>query len=196
MKRRKPIRGFGINDAPQHENPASNPMCPFYSRWKGMIERCHGLGGGRPENYKGATISDEWRSFMAFKAWMSERPWQGNHLDKDILRPWEKRYCPETCVFIPIWLNTLLNEMARAIGKLPLGVTKTPNGRYSAKIRGENSKRIGLGLFDTPDEAHRAWAHAKSAVITGAVARYRLTDRFDERVCAALLNRADQLAAT
>ena len=29
-------------------------------------------------------MADDWLSFMAFKNWMQEQPWQGNSLDKDI----------------------------------------------------------------------------------------------------------------
>lgn len=197
MSRRKLIQGFGINDAPQNESPASKPMCPYYSRWKGMIDRCYGKEAERRRGYEGCQVSDDWRSFMRFKEWMQRHPWQGNHLDKDILRPWEKLYCPETSVFVPVFINTLMNDCASVQGDLPLGVTRKPRGLpFAAKIRLADSKRVGLGAYETAGEAHQAWAIAKAGVIRQAVDQYRTTDRFDERVCIALLDRADRLAAT
>lgn len=67
---------------------------------------------------------------------------------------------------------------------------------YMARVRWLDGSRTSVGSFDCPHEAHRAWATAKAGVIRQAVDQYRTTDRFDERVCIALLGRADQLAAT
>ncbi|MEZ6889741.1 hypothetical protein ABL991_32505, partial [Pseudomonas aeruginosa] len=74
-------------------------------------------------------MADDWLSFMAFKNWMQEQPWQGNSLDKDILRPWEKFYCQETSVFIPQWLNALCTESANRKSDLPLGVSRNPRSK-------------------------------------------------------------------
>lgn len=199
MGRKSIICGVGMSDADYAVYPASRSdrlVCPFYNRWKGMITRCY---SGRPKDllrYEGCTVAQEWLSFMVFRGWMVDQPWQGNHLDKDILRPWEKRYCPETSVFIPAWINTLLNDMSCARGALPLGVTLTTRGRrFTAQIRTASSKRVGLGLFDTAEEAHKAWRLAKADVIAGAVERYRIADCHDERVSAALMKKAADLVA-
>lgn len=169
--------------------------CPFYSRWRGVLKRCYAPNPKEAARYAGCTVAEEWLRFSAFKPWMIERPWQGNHLDKDILRPDEKRYSPDTCVFVPIWINTLLNDCAASLGSLPTGVYLFRK-RYVARAHDGHGKRIFIGSFDCPDEAHKAWATAKAGVIRQAVDQYRTTDRFDERVCTALLDRADQLAAT
>lgn len=183
------VYGVGITD----ERAAND--CPFYSRWRGVLKRCYAPNLKEAERYAGCTVADEWLRFSVFKAWMMERPWQDNHLDKDILRPDEKRYSPDTCVFVPIWINTLLNGCASSSSTLPVGVYLFRK-RYVARSHDGHGKRLFIGSFDCPHEAHRAWATAKAGVIRQAVDQYRTTDRFDERVCAALLDRADQLAST
>ncbi|MCZ9636846.1 hypothetical protein [Pseudomonas putida] len=183
------IYGVGINDE------RTTNGCPFYNRWKGVIRRCFAPGKNEAARYAGCSVDPEWLRFSAFKRWMQDKPWEGNHLDKDILRPQEKRYSPDTCVFVPIWINTLLNDCAASSGALPTGVYLFRK-RYIARTHDGHGKRLFVGSFDCPHEAHRAWATAKAGVIRQAVDQYRTTDRFDERVCAALLDRADQLAAT
>ncbi|MNJ54228.1 hypothetical protein D3C77_496600 [compost metagenome] len=140
-------------------------------------------------------MADEWLRFSRFKTWMAGQPWQGNHLDKDILRPGDKCYSPDTCVFVPIWINTLLNDCGASSGSLPTGAYLFRK-RYVARVHDGHGKRLFIGSFDCPNEAHRAWAIAKAGVIRQAVDQYRTTDRFDERVCIALMDRADRLAAT
>lgn len=183
------VFGIGINDLPRYHS------CPFYSRWKGMLRRCVGDRAFGP--YDGCRVADEWLVFSAFMDWMKDRPWMGNHLDKDILRPSEKLYCPETSVFVPAYVNSILIERDSGVCGLPIGVSTTMRGKpYMARVRWLDGSRTSVGSFDCPYEAHRAWANAKAGVIRQAVDQYRTTDRFDERVCTALLDRADQLAAT
>ena len=47
---------------------------------------------------------------------------------------------------------------------LPTGVTKTPNNRYVARIRGVDSKPIYLGRHNTPEEAHNAYLDALNKI--------------------------------
>lgn len=185
--RRGLVYGVGLTD-----EKASND-CPFYSRWRGVLKRCYSPNPKEVARYAGCTVADEWLRFSAFKVWMMGRPWQGNHLDKDILRPGDKRYSPDTCVFVPVWINTLLNDCAGSSGSLPTGVYLFRK-RYIARVH-DGDSRVFIGSFECPSAAHEAWAVAKADVIRRAVNRYRTTSQFDERVCAALLCRADALAS-
>ncbi len=180
------ICGVGITD-----EKTSN-SCPFYSRWRGMIKRCYSVDPNRYGAYEGCQVAEEWLTFSKFKSWMMAQPWEGNHLDKDILSPGEKCYSPETSVFVPIWINTLLNDCRLRCGSLPTGVYQFRK-RYVARVHRGHGSRLFLGSFESPGEAHKAWAIAKSSVIRKTVDRYRTTDRFDERICKALLDRANEL---
>ena len=44
INQRKPIYGIGINDAAYITQPrfkGKRLICPFYKKWKGIIERCY-----------------------------------------------------------------------------------------------------------------------------------------------------------
>ncbi|QDB70962.1 putative transcription factor [Pseudomonas phage vB_PaeP_YA3] len=193
------VCGVGINDADYQVSSVVNGkrvLCHFYNRWHGLIERCYGDRPYRQRFYEGCRMADDWLSFMAFKNWMQEQPWQGNSLDKDILRPWEKFYCQETSVFIPQWLNALCTESANRKSDLPLGVSRNPRSKpnpFMARIRGCDGKQFLIGVFPDPESAHVAWREAKANILREAVKRYELLDRHDNRICAALEERARKL---
>src|SRR6476659_9867126 len=69
--------------------------CPIYSTWKSMLRRCYS-----PRwlllhpSYLGASVCDEWHLFSNFSTWMSEKDFAGMDLDKDLLAPGNKVYCP------------------------------------------------------------------------------------------------------
>ncbi len=194
------IRGVGRNDADYNVYRLINGeryMCPFYSRWKGMLERCYGKRYGHSSAYVDCKVDERWLSFMAFREWMQERPWKGNHLDKDLLRPGDKMYSPDTSVFIPAWLNNLLHDGHGSFRGLPTGVSimRNKDRPYMVRIWTMEGRRAFLGSYATADDAHAAWKEAKSRVVLEAVGRYRLTEQHDERVCDALIEISRRLAA-
>lgn len=194
------IRGVGRNDADYNVYRLINGeryMCPFYSRWKGMLERCYGKRYGHSSAYVDCKVDERWLSFMAFREWMQERPWKGNHLDKDLLRPGDKMYSPDTSVFIPAWLNNLLHDGHGSFRGLPTGVSimRNKDRPYMVRIWTMEGRRAFLGSYATADDAHAAWKEAKSRVVLEAVDRYRLTEQHDERVCDALIDISQRFAA-
>lgn len=180
------VLGVGVNDEKTRHG------CPFYDRWKGMLRRCY--GDRAYKSYAGCRVAEEWLRFSAFKRWMELQSWQGNHLDKDILRPDEKLYCPETSVFVPQFINTIMSDKPSGISGLPAGVVKTKRGKpYMAMIRTNVSEKTFLGVFDSPIDAHAAWASEKAKALRHAICLYEQTEKHDERICQALLRRAEQL---
>lgn len=180
------VYGVGINDLKSQHN------CPFYSRWKGMLRRC--FAGRDDPYYEGCQVAEAWLTFSEFRAWMETKPWLGNQLDKDILSPAEKIYRPETSVFVPAYLNSLVIDREKPASGLLRGVSHTQRGKpYMARVRWLDGSRTSVGSFHCQAEAHRAWAHAKAGVIRQAVQLYRSTDGYEERVCVALAEWADQL---
>ena len=108
--------GVGINDADYPVNPVVNgkrKICPFYNVWSNMIRRCYmDDKNRRPQetSYIGCSVVDEWHKFSNFKRWMEKQDWKNNQLDKDLKVPGNKVYGPDTCVFIPKSINTLISE--------------------------------------------------------------------------------------
>ena len=161
---RKLVCGIGLNDAPYMTNLRTNGkqlICPFYRTWKGMLVRCYDKKfHTRQPRYKGCSVCEEWLSFMTFRAWMVEQDWEGKCLDKDILILGNKHYSPETCLFVPSHVNTLLSDCAARRGKYPQGVCKIGNA-FMARVS-RYGERGMLGCFSTPEEAEAAYLKAKA----------------------------------
>lgn len=178
----KLVYGVGINDAnyttekrevlPKVNGKRKKKLiwrCPFYSRWAGMLERCFSnrYKTKRP-TYKGVTCCEEWLTFSNFKSWMETQDWEGKELDKDLLVYKNKVYSPETCVFIASSINSFLPKSDKSRGIYPIGVSYNTDPKmvnplkhpYKAQIS-DKGKRVGLGLYLTPEEAHKAWQKAK-----------------------------------
>lgn len=163
----KLIYGVAVNDADRPVWTKLNGkrvVCPFYSKWLGMLMRCHcpKLHLKRP-TYVGCETTEEWLLFSNFERWMKTQDWVGKELDKDLLKAGNKLYSPDFCIFIPQELNSFTLDSRANRGEYPLGVyLDKESGRFKAQC---NNPLIGrqenLGRFDTPEEAHLAWKKRK-----------------------------------
>lgn len=118
---------------------------------------------------------------------MQAQPWCGNELDKDLLKPGNRVYGPDTCIFICSRVNTFILESAANRGEWPLGVSWAAHrNKFKASCRSpfEHRKQQHLGYFACPDAAHRAW---KARKLEHAVAL--ACQQTDERVAMALVAR-------
>lgn len=138
--------------------------CPFHTVWKDMIKRCycHKYHANHP-SYADCTVCEEWLTFSNFKAWMENQDWEGRQLDKDLLVRGNKVYSPLTCVFLPSQVNVFLIESRAKRGLWPLGVSlHTQNNNFIAHCSSPFSKKKEhLGVFETPQLAHKAWLNRK-----------------------------------
>lgn len=164
VKRRSLVCGVGVNDAPYmvvFREGGKRFLCPYYRVWQNMLERCYKTKFHKKQpSYKKCTVCDEWLVFSNFRAWMATQSWQGKDLDKDILFPGNKKYSPETCVFVPHDINMVLCDSAGSRGNLPIGVHEYRPGRFMAQI-GTRKNAKHLGIFATPTEAAAAYRKAK-----------------------------------
>lgn len=109
-----------------------------YRVWSGMISRCYSTKNHSYPRYggRGVYVCEEWKEFQNFAAWYYDQYQEDDwHIDKDILSPEnDVRYSPETCVFIPAVLNTLLATMQDQMRDLPMGVIRSKTkGVYSCQ---------------------------------------------------------------
>lgn len=194
MKQTRLVMGVGVNDAgyPITKNKMINGksvqtwICPFYSRWRGMLERAYStVYKSSYTTYEGCSVCEEWHLFSTFKSWMEQQDWKGKQLDKDLLYPTNKVYSPETCVFISQKVNLFLTERDALRGYWPVGVSFIKStGKYQARCATLGTGQKSLGVYDTPEEAHAAWLKFKLSLA------YTLADeQTDERVARALINR-------
>ena len=137
--------------------------CPYYLRWRHMLTRCYSKKYHAKDNYKVCYVCEEWLTFSNFKAWMETQEWEGLQMDKDILFLGNKVYSPETCVFISGMTNSFVLESDKARGEWPLGVSfKKASGRFQSSCNNPfTGKMEYLGVFATPEEAHKAWLRRK-----------------------------------
>lgn len=176
------VYGVGINDDPGD----TGKNCPYYVRWAAMLRRCYSaIELQRHPAYSDCSVCEEWKTFSNFKNWMKGQSWQGKHLDKDILHPGNRIYAPDKCVFVNAAINRFTTEKKNYAGALPIGVCTVPeSGRFRAQCCTLDGRRVGLGTYDTPEQAHRAWRNKKHELAC------KLAESQDDpRVSAALKSR-------
>jgi hypothetical protein len=165
LKRRQRQRLWGILDADYEvsvhilvEGTRKNITCPYYSKWRNMINRCYSK---KFINYEDCFICEEWRYFSNFKAWMEKQDWEGKHLDKDLLVEGNKVYSPNTCCFLEPRVNQFITDKQNNGSLYPTGVSYyKKNDNYSAQCKNRGKKKF-LGYFETPEQAHQAYLEFK-----------------------------------
>lgn len=144
------VHGVGINDADYNVNWTEGNVrvrCKYYQKWKSMLMRCYCAKYlENNTSYAKCTVCDEWKSFKTFKQWMECQPNNDLHLDKDILKPFSTKYSPDTCIFVPRYINNYL-EMFKSnkASKLPIGVTYNKDRNlYEGKVRSVFKPTVSL----------------------------------------------------
>lgn len=204
-KRLKKVYGIGVNDAqyPIHKfeycRDSSGVLkvskrvwtCPYYSVWRDMLRRCYSNTFHKKNvTYRQAKVCKKWLLFSNFKLWMEKQDWEGKELDKDLIVTGNTLYSPETCVFISKELNQFFKERNNDRGDYPLGVTYKPaNKKYNARCSDPFlKKRVSLGLYDTPEEAHNSWREYKN-MLSNKYAAQLEEEGYPEHVIKALRSR-------
>lgn len=139
-------------------------ICPFYNRWKNMLERCYSEKlQNRHPSYLECVVCDEWLLFSNFRDWMETEIWENAVLDKDILVSGNKVYSPTTSVFIHHKVNSFILDCNKSRGDYMIGVSfYKPTGKFRASCRNPfNNRQENLGHFETEIEAHLAWKNRK-----------------------------------
>lgn len=161
------IYGVGINDSNYKIHTKVNEkslFCPFYTKWRSMLERCYSEKYQRNQKtFVGCSVVKEWHSFMNFKAWMEKQDWEGNDLDKDILVAGNKIYGPTTCVFVSKGVNRFMREHFKSLNpENSVGVYfNLKKGKYIAECRIHNGPKKHLGAFHSKENARIAYLKFK-----------------------------------
>lgn len=157
--------------------------------WFRMKARCYNWSTHkRKPSYIGCTVADEWMRYENFREWMISQDWKGNHLDKDIIKPGNKVYSPETCCFVPIAINNILNKRRAGRGKYPIGVSyDKKKSKYMAQMK-RYGKKINLGWFKNEADASAEYKKAKKQYLIDVA-----DSLVDARVKAGLLRHANNV---
>ena len=165
--RRKSVFGVGVNDASYVTTPTVDGVMlwdPAYRAWVNMLQRAYSeIYQDKQPTYIGVTVCRDWHSFSAFRSWWLENYREDWQLDKDLLAPGNRQYGPDSCTYIPSWLNTFTIDSGASRGEFPIGVSlHKPTGRYKSRCRNPiTGKEHGLGRFTKPEEAYSAWLKCK-----------------------------------
>lgn len=166
-RKRRRVFSVGINDADYVTAPTVNGaslLCPAYRDWRDMVKRVYSEKylTIRP-TYRGAKLHEDWHYFSAFREWWIHNVVDGYQLDKDILVENNRTYSPETCVYIPAWLNTFIIDHRGYRGPWKIGVDLHKRSRmFRAQCRHPLTRaREYLGLYGSEEEAHAAWLTRK-----------------------------------
>ena len=95
----------------------------IYKRWAKMLERAYSdnYHSKRP-TYKDCTVDERWHNFQNFIPWHHENYIEGYDLDKDLYIEGNKVYGPDTCFYVPRWLNCMILNRPESNSILPTGV--------------------------------------------------------------------------
>lgn len=142
-----------------------------YIVWHNMLKRCYDVKlHEKYPTYTNCTVCDEWLNFQNFALWYDENyyeiPGEQIALDKDILTKGNKIYSPKTCVFVPQNINLLFVKSDNTRGKYLIGVHyHKQKKKYQARCSLGTGRQKHLGLYDTPEEAFKAYKEFKEALI-------------------------------
>lgn len=160
-------RLIGYNSKGLYKTGEKGKAFAVYSCWKDMLDRCYVKTTARWKSHgkRGVKVCDEWLDFQVFAEWYYLNYKNGYHLDKDIVNPFAKLYSPETCKFVPAYINCLILNKSKNYNGLPRGVIYRKNrGKYVAQLFIDGKcKRVGS--FLTIDEAFDCYKYHKEQYI-------------------------------
>jgi hypothetical protein len=193
---KKLVYGVGINDLSEKVY-VNGSIIPLYGCWNNMLKRCYELKYRITHpTYIGCIVCDEWLVLSKFKKWFDVNYKEGLELDKDILVQGNKIYSPDTCCFVPKYLNRLLTDSGSSRGDLPIGVTALKPSIKSRRITTTYLMTCSNGYnkaitkaFKTVEEAQEWYSVTKKRIVAEQVQRALDEKAIDQRIADALLSR-------
>ena len=140
-----------------------------YHKWQSMLKRCFdNKYKEKKPTYKDVTCCNRWLCFANFledfAILKQEYSWDDDiklNLDKDILYKGNKLYSLENCILVPQWINKLFIKRDAKRGEYPIGVCYNKQHKKYQALCSINGKLIGLGYYNTVEEAFNAYKIAK-----------------------------------
>lgn len=163
-----------------------------YRTWCNMLERCYSPRCQKLHpTYIDCSVCKEWLQFPTFKAWFDENYIEGWAMDKDLLVGGNKKYGPDTCIFIPQSINNLFIDHGRGRGEYLIGVCfHKIAGKFIAYVT-IDGKQKHLGYFDDANEANKVYLIAKKANVLRMAEKWK--NEIQPKLYDALLRKAEEL---
>lgn len=172
---KRTVLGVGYLGVGEYKATENCKSTKAHAAWLGAMSRCYSDCFQRKcTTYEGCTVSKEWHNFQKFAHWYyNQVGWQENyHLDKDILVKGNKVYSAETCCLVPPEINSLFQVYSIKKSGLPVGVFNHRNNRFKSMVKIDDSE-VFLGVYDTIEEAKRAYSSVKNMYVKLKVEKYK-----------------------
>lgn len=187
MDKKNLVFGFGVNDL---DGVSRTEIA--YCTWTSMLRRCYSSKYHiEKPTYMRCTVCSEWLLLSNFKKWFDLNYVEGFQLDKDILITGNKLYSPDTCCFVPHYLNILITSERVNKGI----IVRLPNDKIQRKCISYQARCMnGYGksltkTFKTVEEASAWYSATKKSVVAEQVQRALDEGAIDQRIADALLSR-------
>lgn len=188
MGKRTLIYGVATHSPGKYASRVGSKRTKVYQSWLGMIARCYSEKNlQNSPSYRGCTVCAEWLEFQNFAEWFGINYIEGFAIDKDVIKPGNRVYCPEYCDFVPTAINTMLTHASRKHTRydLPPGVSFcTFTNRYIVVMSFDGKSRT-VGRYDDPIAARAAFIKQKKINVVRAANKWR--SQLTERMYQALL---------
>ena len=145
-----------------------------YKVWFSMLTRCYSNKYQKQKpTYIGCSVCEEWHNFQNFAKWFYDNYVEGFQLDKDILKPNNKIYSKETCVFVPCEINSFVTnkQATNASGYPGVSWSKIAN-KWQVGLK-VNGKRRHLGFFDDKEKGYKCYRQFKQQQANILVEKYK-----------------------
>lgn len=138
-------------------DPSQNIKDRLHNIYAAMKQRCYYVNGKRYKDYggRGIVICDEWlNSYENFKEWALSHGYRDDLTIERIDN--NGNYCPENCKFASYQIQSSNQRIRKdnTSGYRGVHFSKIHNC-WLARIQ-VNKKRIAIGQFKNPEEAHNA----------------------------------------
>lgn len=157
------IEGKGYFGQGEYKARINKKITEEYAIWCSMLKRCYDPKILEKEpSYIGCEVIDDWLNYQVFAEWMTSQNYRecGWQLDKDLLYPGNKLYCPDKCIFLPATINKALAIHKESLKKeLPIGVREHRNSYVVCMNK--YGKNTYLGSFKTIEEAQNVYREEK-----------------------------------
>lgn len=162
----------------QYKSSKDGEKTEQYLTWKNMLSRCYDEKRYiYNPSYEGCVVSEEWLNYQNFAYWYDENYYSVYNetisLDKDILYKGNRIYSPETCIFVPQRINNLLIKSDCLRGELPVGVCNYKNNQFISYCSDGYGKTIGIGIYNTIEDAFQAYKDYKEKLIKKIADEYK-----------------------
>lgn len=167
----KTTYGVGYLGSGKYMAKADGKVVESYNVWHDMIRRCYSEKS--KEKFQAyfhvCKVSKLWHDYQNFAEWFNENKYEVDgrlHIDKDILYPSNKIYCPDTCLLVPQRINMLFLNKPNKRG-LPNGIVRYSD-KYLVKYNG-----VEYGYRNTLEDAFELYAKVKKDAIIKIANEYK-----------------------